>query len=329
MTAIRPRFAIEGGRVDIEGGPFTVDPSVLPRVRIAGVDARLVFASPRRLGVLVPEGLDGGTLPVRLDAVASQTAFLDVGEPVATGLHQVDSPAFSPGGVLYLTYSGSRGQQAPVSVYSVRPGGVREVFVTGLTNPTSMAVDREGRLHVSSRFDGTVSRIDASGRAETVATDLGVACGLAFDVRGFLYVGDRGGTVFRVSPDGEATTFASLPPSVAAFHLAAAPDGSLYATAPTMSTRDVVYRIDEEGRVAPLPHGFGRPQGLACDAQGRLYVVEALAGASGVYRVDVNGGRPELVIAGSNLIGLAFDPTGGLVVTTSDTAYRFATGTLL
>jgi len=48
--------------------------------------------------------------------------------------------------------------------------------------------------------------------------------------------------------------------------------------------------------------------------------VEALAGWSGLYKL--REGKPELVLAGQGLVGVAFDPTGGLVVATNDTAYR-------
>ena len=81
--------------------------------------------------------------------------------PLATGLHQVDNPAFDAAGNLYVTFSGSRGQQPPVSVYKVGRDGARVPFVTDLSNATSLAFDREGRLHVSSRFDGSVHRVDA------------------------------------------------------------------------------------------------------------------------------------------------------------------------
>jgi hypothetical protein len=51
--------------------------------------------------------------------------------------------------------------------------------------------------------------------------------------------------------------------------------------------------------------------------------VEALAGSSGLYRLKGDS-EPELVVAGSGLIGLAFDPRGAMVVCSSDTAYRFS-----
>ena len=138
---------------------------------------------------------------------------------------------------------------------------------------------------------------------------------------GTLFVGDRSGTIFRVDAHGHADTFASVPASVAAFHLAIGPDSALYVTAPTLSSYDPVYRVSADGAVTPAYTGFGRPQGLAFDPSGTLFVVEALAGVSGLYRLAA-GGAPELVLAGPGLVGVAFDSQGGLVVCSNETAYR-------
>src|SRR5438552_7626211 len=284
VAAIRPHWAIEGGRITIDGTQFPLERPRLPEVRIGDLPARVVYASPTSLAVIVPTGItEGGQTPVRIEGVAGETALIEVAAPFATGLHQVDNPAFDRDGNLYVTYSGTRGQQVPVSIFRVRPNGTRETFSSGIVNPTSMAFDRQGRLYVSSRFEGTVYRVASDGTAEPFATDLGVACGLAFADDGTLFVGDRSGTIFRASQDGHASAFASLPASVAAFHLAIGPDGAIYATAPTLSSYDVVYRIAAEGKVMTHAGGFGRPQGIAFDAAGRLHVVEALAGVSGLY----------------------------------------------
>src|SRR5262249_32835450 len=163
--------------------------------------------------------------------------------PFATGLHQVDNPVFDRDGNLYVTYSGTRGQQVPVSIFRVRPNGTRETFSSDIVNPTSMAIDARGTLFVSSRFEGIVYRVAADGSASPFATDLGVACGLAFadDADGTLFVGDRSGTIFKVGRDARVSTFASLPASVAAFHLAYGPDRALYVSGPTLSPYDSVY----------------------------------------------------------------------------------------
>ena len=321
-SAVHPLCAIEGGRVDVEGTSFPVEQEFLPEVRVGGQRARVVFASATRLGVVVPPGLDGGRIPVHVAPFDSAAAgFVDIAAPFATGLHQVDNPVFDRDGNLYVTYSGTRGQQVPVSIFRVRPNGTRETFSSGIVNPTSMAIDPSGQLFVSSRFEGTVYRVMEDGSTEAFAHDLGVACGLAFAPDGVLFVGDRSGTIFRVDPSGHATTFATLPASVAAFHLAIGPDGALYVTGPTLSSYDPLYRIEPDGAIATPYARFGRPQGLAFDRSGSLFVVEALAGSSGLYRVS-DGADPELVLAGPALVGVAFDSGGAIVVASNETAYR-------
>ena len=323
MSAVRPLWAVEGGRLTIEGSDLPIEPA-LPRVTIGGLPARVTAASSSELTAIVPSGLEGGHTAIRIDEFAGETAYVEVGAPLATGLHQVDSPAVDGEGNVYVTFSGSRGQQGPVAIFIVRPDGSRQPFVADLANPTSLAFGPDRALYVSSRFDGSVHRVDAAGRVTMVASDLGVACGIAFSADGTLFVGDRSGSILRVQ-DGRATIFASIPASVAAFHLAFGPDGWLYVTAPTLAARDSVYRISPDGDVQVFYDGFGRPQGLAFDAHGDLYVVDAIAGASGLYRLPLD--RPseaEEVMSGGALIGLAFHPDGGFVLASSDTVYRFA-----
>ncbi len=322
VTAVRPGWAIEGGRITIEGTDLPVDGPRLPVVHIGGLPARVVRASSSSLAVIVPSGLDGGPTPIRIDGVSGDLAlFLDVAGQFATGLHQVDNPVFDRDGNLYVTYSGSRGQQVPVSIFRVRPNGARETFSSGIVNATSMAIDPDGRLYVSSRFEGTVYRVNADGTFETFATDLGVACGLAFAADGTLFVGDRSGTIFKVNRAGKAEAFATLPSSIAAFHLAIASDGYVWVTAPTLSSYDPVYKVAPDGTVGTVDVRFGRPQGLAFDARGQAHVIEALAGASGLYRLAPSG-PPELILAGPGLVGVAFDSAGTVVVCSNETAYR-------
>ena len=252
-------------------------------MRIGDARARVVYASPTRLAVVVPPGPRRRPhAGARSRASPGETAFVDIAAPFATGLHQVDNPVFDRDGNLYVTYSGTRGQQVPVSIFRVRPNGTRETFSSGIVNPTSMALDPQGRLYVSSRFEGTVYRVADDGSAEPFANDLGVACGLAFARRrDAVCRRSVGHDLPRRSATARRTTFASLPASVAAFHLAMGPDAALYVTGPTLSSYDSLYRIDRSGTVTTAYSGFGRPQGLAFDRSGTLHVVEALAGASG------------------------------------------------
>ena len=322
LTSLEPVRVVEGGRLWLRGDGFPSPESTTDLVTIGGVSARMSFAASDRLAVVVPTGLDGGETPVKVAWLPGATLYARVGSVLATGLHQVDNPVFDADGNLYVTYSGTRGQEATVSIFRIAPGGAREPFVHGLVNPTSMAIGPDGALYVSSRFEGRVYRVSKTGHYEVMASDLGIACGLAFGFDGVMFVGDRAGTIFRVYPDGRAEAFASIPPSVAAFHLAMSPDGWLYVASPTLASYDSLRRIDPDGQVEVLPTPFGRPQGLAFDGAGVLHVVEALAGASGVFALRP-GVEPELVVTGAGLVGVAFGPAGDMVVASSDTVYAF------
>ena len=322
LTGLDPLRVVEGGRLWLRGSGLPVPTAHEELCTICGVPTRAVFAAPDRMAVEVPPGLEGGRTEVKVPWLPGATLYVDIGVLLATGLHQVDNPAIDRHGRVYVTYSGSRGQQAPVSIFRVtEPGGPREPFVTGLVNATSMAFGPDDRLYVSSRFDGTVHRVFEDGRTEVMASDLGLACGLAFAPDGTLFVGDRSGTLYHIDEKGRTQTLTSLPASVAAFHLAMGPDAALYVTGPTLASYDRIYRVSMAGSVETVDASFGRPQGLAFDDTGMLHVVEALAGASAVYQMRSTG--RVLVIAGPRLVGVAFGPGATTVVATSDSVYRF------
>ena len=320
ISSVTPTRAVEGGRVAVQGSGFPLKEP--PTVTVGDQPSRALFVSSSKIVVAIPSDLEGGRTPVRIDDLPGETVFVSIGAPWATGLHQVDNPVFDRNANLFVTYSGSRGQDAPVSIFRVTAEGTREPFVSGIVNATSMAFGPDGDLYVSSRFEGAVYRVKADGTYETVASDLGVACGLAFDDEGWLYVGDRSGTIFRVR-DGRAQSFATLPPSVAAFHLAMSPDRELFVSGPTLGSYDHVHRISRTGDVRTVPTPFGRPQGLAFSPDGKLHVIDALAGASGLYRLDNPDAAPQLLVSGSALVGVAFGPNGELVVASNETVYRF------
>ena len=299
LTSLEPVRVVEGGRLWLRGDGFPQPESTADLVTIGGVSARMSFAAPDRMAVVVPPGLDGGETPVKVSWLPGATLYARVGTLAR------DRPASGrQSGVrrrrhLYVTYSGSRGQEATVSIFRVTGNGAREPFVHGLVNPTSMVLGPDGLLYVSSRFEGRVYRVFDDGRYEVMASDLGVACGLAFGADGSLYVGDRSrAAIFRIDRNGRTETFATIPSSIAAFHLAMSPDGD----ALRLGADAGVVRFDptdrSNGRVDTMNVPFGRPQGLAFDASGVLHVVEALAGSSGVYAMQARR-DPELVVAGA------------------------------
>jgi sugar lactone lactonase YvrE len=284
----------------------------------------VVGASATSLRIIVPEDAEPGRMPIRIDELPGETIYVEIARSYATGVHQVDSPAFGSDGRLYCTMSGSRGTKATVPLFRISDDGSREPIAAEIANPTSLARGPDGMLYISSRFDGQVYRLGADDRTELYATELGVATGLAFGRDGSLFVGDRSGTILRISADRNVEVFASIPASVAAFHLAFGPDHCLYVAAPTLSTHDPIYRITPDRLIDEVCTGFGRPQGLAFDSTGRLYVVEALAGQGGLYRIDVSkpAPEPELVLNAPSLVGLAFAPDAGLILASADTIWR-------
>jgi len=323
ITRVAPLWAVDEGTLLVEGEGLPCDPP--PRVTIADMPARVIAASPHHLRILVPPELDGGEVPLKVDAVPGGSVLIQVGSTLATGVHQVDNPAFDRDGNIYATFSGSRDNRVPVTLFRVRRDGVREPMRVDIPNPTSIAVGRDGALYVSSRFEGTVYRVDpGTQQAKVFAAKLGSPFGLAFDRAGNLWVGDRGGAIHCVDVDGHARVVATLPASIAAFHLAVGPDHAVYVSAPTLSPRDGVHRVTPDGEVTSLALDHGRPQGLAFDAQGRLYVVDALAGRAGLWRYDPGdlAGSRECVLAAGALVGLAFDPNGGLIAAGPDTLWR-------
>jgi hypothetical protein len=309
-----------GGRVRIDADALPVEPQGPPRVLVGSTPARVRSSSPRHLHIALPPDADGGVLDIAVGPDARVVGQVLVARALATGVHQVDNPAFDGLGRLYLTHSGSRGVKVPVPIYRLRHDGIREPVAIDLANPTSDALGPDGALYISSRFEGHVYRLTTDDQIELYVSDLGVATGLAFGRDGSLFVGDRSGTVFKVGRDRSVETFATLPSSVAAFHLAVGPDACLYIAAPTLASHAPIYRVTPDRLVDVLCDGFGRPQGLAFDDGGRLYVADALAGASAIYRLDVSASTPapERIFSTAMVMGMAFEPEGGLVIASKE-----------
>lgn len=329
INSVKPRAGVEGGEVVISCDGYDTSDYRACRVFFDEHRGRLVSASSTRVIAAVPElpqGLDAQA--IRLESASgSDTAPFAVGALLADNLHPVANPAIDhDSGTIYVTLSGSRGQKVPVSIYKLTPDGTLAPFSSDILNPTGLAFDREGSLYVTNRNDGTLYRFNPFGEAKEIASDLGIATGVVIDRRGTIYVGDRSGTIFRVNEIGETRPFASLEPSVSAYHLAIGPDGDLYVTGPTVSSFDAVMRVDAMGNVTKFYTGLGRPQGMAFDAAGNLYVAASLGGYRGIVQIRADGTRAEIFVSGATLVGLAFDEHSNMIVVSTQRVYRVPVG---
>ena len=316
ILQVTPAAAIPGGELQIRGRNFIAD-SARAQVRIGEVEAPVIVGSREFVIARVPDGVPGGEVVVGNSAPWA----CDIGIQIADGLHPVADPAVDERGNIFSTFSGARGQKTPVSVYRVDTNYDMRPFVTDVMNASGLAFDMEGLLYISSRHDGIVYQSTPSGNLSVFVEGMGIATGIAFDLEGNLYVGDRSGTVFKISRERQIYVFATLEPSIAAYHLAFGPGGYLYTTGPTTSSFDGVWRISADGEVEMFYRGLGRPQGLAFDADGRLYVAASLHGRRGVVRITEDR-KAELFLSGPNIVGLAFTPSRALVVATTNALYR-------
>jgi len=317
IESVQPPSALPGGEIRITGSGLRPLELRRPRVRFGDVDGTVVISSDDFVVARVPSGASSGSVIVSTNGHSSNPHQINVSVLIADNLHPVTNPALDAEGNIFVTFSGSRGQKVPVSIFRVDTNYSVKPFLSDIMNPTAIAFDRAGQMFVSSRYDGTVYKVAPNGTMSPYAEGMGIATGLAFDREENLYVGDRSGTVFKISRDRQIFVFATLEPSVSAYHLAFGPKGDLFVTGPTTSSFDSVHRIDPQGNVSTFYRGLGRPQGLAFDRDGNLYVAASLSGKRGIVKLTPDG-KASLEVAGPGLVGVAFAPGRSAVLTTTN-----------
>jgi hypothetical protein len=348
LERLFPRTAIPGGSFEVTGSHIlnTNDGPQYPEAFFGETPANLDLVRHNRALIRVPAGAISSDLSLRRNGIVSNPIHANIGVPMVEDLHLVSNPAIDADGNLFAMVSGPRGEQVPVSIFRVARDLQVTPFVRDVLNVSALAFDPDGNLYASSRAEGAIYRITPAGAVSTFAEGMGIATGIAFDRDGNLFVGDRSGTIFKISPgnrldstgtptltpsahlsrSGEIFVFATLEPSVAFYHLCFRSDGVLMVTAPTTSSNQPIYAIDPDGNATVFYRGLGRPQGMAFDIDGNLYVAASLHGHRGIIRIwnskETNAPAAELTVAGNDLVGLCFLDDGCAALATNTTIFH-------
>jgi sugar lactone lactonase YvrE len=351
LDRVLPTAAMPGGEVEVHGTNLGPMANILPRATIGDLESPILLARPGRVTLRIPDGTISGDVVLHRSGESSNPLHLRVAVPMAENLHPVANPAVDTNGQVFATVSGARGQQVPVAIFCIQRDLQIRPHVRELMNATALAFGPDGSLYCSSRSEGTIYRISSNGTPTTYAEGLGIATGIAFDRHGNLFVGDRTGTIFKITPPPASSTgpsfsgiseeeklddeapgtspsifvHATLEPSMAAYHLAFNAAGTLFVTGPTTSSSQSIHAIDPDGNTSVFFHGLGRAQGMAFDVDDNLYVAASLHGQRGIVRITPLGDA-SLILSGQNLVGLAFLEDGCAALSTRDALYHVDLG---
>jgi gluconolactonase len=266
--------------------------------------------------------------------------LIAIGEPIAlaTGFDSTEGPAFDRSGNLFFV------NWLSSQILKRTPDGeVSEFFNTGGI-PAGLAFHPDGSLWVADEGDDIhgILRITPDGAGAVVVNSyngspLNGANDLVFDRNGLLYFSDPWGSnaetliggFYRYYPDGRLEQIDSglaFPNGVALNR-----DESAVYLAETYRNRILRYPIDSDGGIGPAEHWADTalpsgPDGMAFDAEGRLFVAHYGAGQIDVH--DPNGNLVDAIaVPGTSPTNVAF---GGpdrnhLVVTEIESAsvYQF------
>lgn len=323
---IEPKMGLPGGIVKISGKRFLPWDMEHEHLNFTNANAWIDAISESTVLTTVPEDSITGDVYIDTGKNKSNKFKFIVPEAIASGLHLVDSPIVDNDGNIFATYSGSRGETTPVSIYKISKDKKKEIYISEITNATSLAIGNDGALYIASRFDGKIYRSTEKNHCEIFCQGLGTAFGLARNPQGELFVGDRSGSIFKIDSDGQASFYTSIPQSYIAFHLNFDTKGNLFVTNPVHMGENIIWKIDKENqKIENYYSGLSLFHGFVFDSKDNLYLAETKRNESRIIKIQ-NGQYISTVITGTNFIGLAFDKNENLIVATANSLYLIEKG---
>ena len=242
------------------------------------------------------------------------------------------------------------------SVYKFTPDGTPSTYASGLSNPIGLAFDCAGNLYVSEYMGNDVLKFTPGGVKSVYASGIIEPTGLAFDHSGNLFVASARASITKIDTNEVQNTFASGLGLGSPYGLAFDRAGNLFAADPL---KNVVDEFATNGTMTVFASGLGSPVAVAFDCQSNLYVANAFSNSiiqfpaggpqtnfasvfnpwgmvfnnagdmfitegtgGGVMEITTTGYQIMFASGFTNLIGLAFQPTPKLAVTSAKGAVQ-------
>jgi sugar lactone lactonase YvrE len=212
-------------------------------------------------------------------------------------------------------------QKVNIAVFKIDLNYTSKPFINDLMNATAMAFDRQGILYISSTFRRRGYQVTSLGSVGLRGRH-GRGHRPAFDEEENLYVGDRSGTIFKIAPNRQILF---SPRSKHRFPRTICLDPAVSVAFRPRRPASIPSIALHLGEVEVFYKGLGRPQGMAFDAEHRLYVAASLSGRKGIIRLTPDR-QPELFVSGPGIVGMAFTPSKSLIVATTNSLYRVDAG---
>ena len=216
---------------------------------------------------------------------------------------------------------------------------------------SGIAVDHAGNVFVADTYNNLIRKITSDGVVTTLAGANGYPAqfyfpqDVAVDGAGNVYVANANNTIQKISSVGEVTTLAGSPSnpgsadgqgSAAQFNypqgVAVDNGGNVYVTD---SNQGTIRKITSGGAVTTLAGGahgdgstngiggfvqFNRPQGVAVDGAGNLYVADSL---NNTIRLGTTISTPASISTGSQSNMPANGATATLTITSSNANFNY------